>query len=198
MNGAPFSVRPHRGRRGFAREDEQDGHDSHGRTRGYNISYREGVTAAERVVKGRAFSGVYREGSGLELAGQIERAIAVMAWATLFAGLAVLFAITRHQTRRRLIGMTLLKVLGASPRDVTTIAALEFAALGLSASVLGVSLGFAGAAVLSAKVFDSPWVFSPAVPALIVLTTTLLCCAMGLLASRRTLAARPASLLNAD
>lgn len=116
---------------------------------------------------------------GLELVNQIERALAIMSWVTLFAGLTVLFAIARHQTRRRLIGMTLLKVLGASTRDVAVIAAMEFAVIGFSASVLGVGLSFAGAAVLSVTVFDSPWVFAPAVPALIVLATTLLCCAMG-------------------
>jgi predicted lysophospholipase L1 biosynthesis ABC-type transport system permease subunit len=78
------------------------------------------------------------------------------------------------------------------------IAAVEFAAIGFAAAVTGVALSFAGAAVLSELVFDSPWVFSPVVPALIVSVTTLLCCTMGLLASRETLVARPATLLNAD
>jgi putative ABC transport system permease protein len=301
VNGAPFANRAHRHRRGFDRDEEPD---DRGRARSYNLSYRAGISPAERIVKGRPFSGAYREGAGLpelsleqrfadrlgggvgigdtidfdvqgveisgrvvnlravrwtsfqpnffiqfqpgvledapktyvaavaglapakkaalqarlvrelpnvsiidvestvrrglELAGQIEGALAVMAWVTLFSGLAVLFAITRHQTGRRLIGMTLLKVLGASPRDVTAIAAIEFAALGFTASLTGVGLSFAGAAVLSEIVFESPWVFAPLVPALIVLLTTLLCCAMGLLASRKTLSTRPAALLNAD
>ena len=135
---------------------------------------------------------------GLELTGQLSLALSAMAWTTLLAGLAVLFAIARHQAGRRVAGMALLKVLGASPKDIAAMAALEFAALGLAASAAGTGLSFAGAALLSRLVFDSEWVFAPGLPLLIVFVTTALCCAMGLLAGRRALAAKPASLLNAD
>ena len=301
INGAEFKTQPPNQRRAFEREDD---HDEYGRAHSYNISYRGGLYSSERLVAGKPFSGIYREGSGLpelsleqrfakrlgggvgigdtltfdvqgvpvagrivnlravrwtsfqpnffiqfqpgvledapktfvaavsglglekkislqnslvkalpnvsvidveatvkrglELVSQIERALAIMSWVTLFAGLTVLFAIARHQTRRRLIGMTLLKVLGASTRDVAAIAAMEFAVIGFSASMLGAGLSFAGAAVISVTIFDSPWMFAPVVPALIVLGTTLLCCAMGLIASHKAILARPATLLSAD
>ena len=49
--------------------------------------------------------------------------------------------------------------------------------------------------VLSDVVFESPFVFSWIVPLEIIGATTLLCCVMGLLASRATIRARPVVLL---
>ncbi|MGD9643133.1 MAG: ABC transporter permease [Elusimicrobiales bacterium] len=135
---------------------------------------------------------------GLELTRQISAALSAMAWTTLLAGLAVLFAIARHQAAGLVAGMALMKVLGARPSDVAVMAALEFALLGLAAAAAGAGLSFAGSALLAHFVFDTALVFSPWPPLLITLAAGLLCGAMGLLAGRRALAARPVSLLKAD
>ena len=135
---------------------------------------------------------------GLELTRQISTALSAMAWTTLLAGLAVLFAIARHQAAGSLAGMALMKVLGARPSDVAAMAALEFALLGLAAAAAGAGLSFIGSAVLARFVFDTELVFSPWPPLLITLSAGLLCGFMGLLAGQRALAARPVSLLRAD
>lgn len=305
VNGAPFSMRARPARRGLGRDDDEEGDwRGRGRARVYNLSYRAGLSPAERVVEGRHFKGAWNgEGlpeislerrfawrlgpagagpgdtvtfdiqgveitarvaglrsvrwtsfqpnffiqfqpgvledapktwvasagrlprdkrdalqrelalkfpnvsvvdveatvrRGLEITSQISTALSAMAWTTLLAGLAVLFAIARHQASGSVAGMALMKVLGARPSDVAAMAALEFALLGLAAAAAGAGLSFIGSALLARFVFDTALVFSPWPPLLITLGAGLLCGAMGLLAGRRAVAARPVSLLRAD
>lgn len=133
-----------------------------------------------------------------EILGKVSFAIRFMAYFTVATGIGVLVAAVLSGRYQRVRESTLLRVLGASQRQVLMILVVEYAALGLLASLTGVGLACGGAAALAWWVFKIP--FSPAPgPALIAIATvTTLTVVTGWLAGRGVTARPPLEVLREE
>lgn len=133
----------------------------------------------------------------LDITDQISWAIRVMAWLSILAGLVVLFSIARYEVKSRFWELNLLKILGASFRDVRTIVQIEFGILGFCAALAGVVLSLALSWSLSWYIFDSLWLFSPGVTAFSVVAISALSILTALAATISVLKQKPLELLKA-
>lgn len=93
---------------------------------------------------------------------QIANAVRATAAITLAAGAAVLAGAIAAGQRRRVYDAVILKVLGATRRDVLTAYLLEFLLLGAAAATIGGAAGTLSAYAILAHVIEVPWSFLPA------------------------------------
>ena len=116
--------------------------------------------------------------------GKVTSAVRFMAGLSLALAIPVLFSAVSATRRERLREGVLLKVLGATRRQVGRIMLAEYLLLGALGSVAGVVLSFGAAWALTRFVFDQP--FTPAVaPALAVaLIMVAIAVSIGMLTSR--------------
>ena len=115
---------------------------------------------------------------------KIAFAIRFMALFTVATGLLVLVATILSGRWQRIRESILLRVLGASRRQILKILLVEYAVIGLLASATGVCLAYGGTAALAVFVFETPFA-PPLFPAAVaVAAVTGLTLATGLLASR--------------
>ena len=91
--------------------------------------------------------------------------------------------------------INLMKILGASFKDLNNIVRLEFGLLGLLASVLGVGLSSLVSFILAEFIFDKVWSFQILLPLGIVSIVVLLCIITAEWATKRTLKEKPSSIL---
>ncbi|HKT19272.1 MAG TPA: FtsX-like permease family protein [Stellaceae bacterium] len=102
----------------------------------------------------------------------IAAAVRVTAAATLAAGALVLAGAIAAGHRRRVYDAVVLKVLGATRRQIAGGFLIEYAFMGLAASLLAVIIGSSAAYFLLTRVMHVPWSFlAPAVAATTVLAT---------------------------
>ncbi len=125
-------------------------------------------------------------------------AVTAVGGLALFSGVLIVVgsvAMTRFQ---RLYESAILKTLGATPRTITAMVALEYVGLG----VLGGTVGALGALALSWAVsqylFDMPWQPSPGTLVVGVLLTALVVGVVGILASLDVVRRRPLAVLRAE
>lgn len=97
----------------------------------------------------------------------IGTAVAATAGATLVAGLAVLGSALLAAERARAYDAVLLKVLGATRRDVAAAFFLEHGLLGFAAAALAILIGSLGAYLIVTLVLGGDWVFLPGLALLI-------------------------------
>jgi putative ABC transport system permease protein len=119
-----------------------------------------------------------------QILGKVAFVIRFMALFTVATGLVVLVAAILSGRWQRVRESILLRVLGASRRQVLRILLVEYAALGLLAAVTGVVLAFAGSAALALFVFRVPFVPALGPAAAAVGLVTGLTVATGWLSSR--------------
>jgi len=133
-----------------------------------------------------------------QILGKIAFVIRFMAMFTVATGLLVLVAAVLSGRWQRVRESILLRVLGASRRQVLWILVVEYAVLGLLAAITGVALALAGSAALAGWVFHV--VFAPPLaPALwAILGVTALTVATGLLASRGVATHPPLEILRSE
>jgi putative ABC transport system permease protein len=129
---------------------------------------------------------------------QMGWAMRTMAILSLFAGFVVLFSIANHQASQRSTETNLLKVLGASFRDIRGIYELEFGALALGAALCGTAGSLVMSYFLSQFLFDRIWVLSGAVPLLVTLLVPLLAVATVHAATGSVLRQKPLALLQME
>jgi putative ABC transport system permease protein len=132
----------------------------------------------------------------LEIVSQMTWALQVMAGLSILAGIIVLYSLAREKTRQQRWEINLLKILGASFKDLKNLVRLEFGLLALSASILGVLLSLATSYLLADKIFDRVWSFHLGLPLSVILGVTLLSLLVTEIATRRVLKESPSSLLN--
>ncbi len=125
-------------------------------------------------------------------------AVTAVGGLALFSGVLIVVgsvAMTRFQ---RLYESAILKTLGATPRTITAMVAIEYLGLGL----LGGLVGAAGALVLSWAVsrylFDMPWRPAPGTVLVGIMVTVLVVGIVGILASLDVLRRRPLAVLRAE
>ncbi|NBQ52130.1 MAG: FtsX-like permease family protein, partial [Proteobacteria bacterium] len=134
----------------------------------------------------------------LAISQQVALAITAMALLCLLAGMGVLTAITLQQSRARSYETAILKVLGASFREVYVRVLGEAAIVAFFAAFTGLAISFGIAWVLSVFIFDGVWVFAVSaavVPALLIFTLTLI---ITMAASRIALGTNARDLLQSD
>jgi putative ABC transport system permease protein len=126
---------------------------------------------------------------------QLSTAIRAAASVTLAAGIAVLVGAIAASRRARLYDAVLLKLLGASRRQILAAQAIEYALLALVISGVALALGTAAGWYIVKEIFELGW--APDWP--VVLGTLVLgavgTLGIGLLGALPTLAARPAAAL---
>jgi putative ABC transport system permease protein len=134
-----------------------------------------------------------------DILNRVATALDAAALVTLAAGLLVLASAVAAGQERRIYDSVVLKVLGATRRDVLTAYAVEFGLVGLATALVAAVLGVAAAYGVLGRVMRADWVLTPGslalalVPALLpALAATLVAGAAGsVLALRR----KPAPLL---
>jgi putative ABC transport system permease protein len=119
-----------------------------------------------------------------QISGRATLAIRFLAIFSLAMGVPVLFSAVSATRRERVREGVLLKVLGATRRQITRILLSEYALLGVLGSLTGMMLAFGGAWMLMRYVFERP--FEPAAAAAASIAGILLglTVAIGLLAGR--------------
>lgn len=110
--------------------------------------------------------------------------IRFMALFSILTGLIVLIGAVAVSRYQRVEESVLLKTLGASRAQVFKILLIEYLFLGVLASLTGIVLSLAGAAVLAFFVFDAPFVWAPDALLLTLVVVTGLTAGVGLLNSR--------------
>lgn len=130
-----------------------------------------------------------------DLLGAIGRAIDVAAAVTLLAGVLVLGGALAAGHRRRVYDAVVLKVLGATRRDVMGAYVLEFGLLGLATAVVGGVLGWIAGWIVVAHVMTIEWVALPWVAAATASAGVVVTVALGLVGTFAALSRRPAAVL---
>ena len=131
----------------------------------------------------------------LSIVKQMTWALQVMAFLSILAGLVILYSISREKVHDQRWDINLMKILGASFKDLNNIVRLEFGLLGLLASVLGVGLSSLVSFILAEFIFDKVWSFQILLPLGIVSIVVLLCIITAEWATKRTLKEKPSSIL---
>jgi len=114
---------------------------------------------------------------------------------TLAAGIAVLFAAVQSTIDERRFESAMLRALGVRRRTVLSGVLAEFAALGLVAGLLASAGASALAALISIRLFDQPYSFSPLLWLTGLAGGVALVCGSGFLAARGAINAPPIDVL---
>ena len=130
-----------------------------------------------------------------ELVGTIGGAVRATASLTVFTGALVLAGAIAAGHRRRVYDAVVLKVLGATRRDILAVFLLEYGILGLITALIAALIGSIAAWSVVTWVMDITWRFSPAVVAYTAIGSTLLTLALGFIGTWRVLGQKAAPLL---
>lgn len=125
-------------------------------------------------------------------ADQVSTVVEVVFWFALAAGLLVLLAAVSASQDERLLEGGVMRVLGASRRQLRLAQASEFAAIGLLSGLVAAIAATVLAGVVATRVFDLPWEPDLAMAALGGFAGMAAALAAGLWATRRVLDAPPA------
>ncbi|MFW7379458.1 MAG: ABC transporter permease [Oligoflexus sp.] len=131
-----------------------------------------------------------------ESIGQMSLILQIMAWISIAAGMVVVFSIAVHQAQTRRWDVNLLKILGASFKDIQFTILKEFGILSLGASLLGGILGIAVSYGITTVLFDGLWRPDLLTPFLCMLIVITACLVIASLATRTTLKSKPAWIVN--
>jgi len=100
--------------------------------------------------------------------------------------------------RRRVYDAVVLKVLGATRRDVARAYLLEYGLLGLVTAAIAAAAGTLAGWVFLTRVMEGPWAFLPGTVAATAAIGAALTLAAGLAGTWRALGQRPAPLLRTE
>ena len=132
----------------------------------------------------------------LSIVEQMTQALQLMAILSVLAGLVILYSISKEKVREQRWEINLLKVLGASFKDLKNQVRIEFGLLGFCASLVGVTLSSLFSFVLAEYIFDRVWSFEIALPILIIFTVVSLSILTAEFATRKLLNEKPGSILH--
>ena len=129
------------------------------------------------------------------LLGQIALAVRVAAGVTVVAGIAVLIGAVAATTRARAYDSVVLKLLGASLRQVLAVQALEYLLLSLLLAAVAVAVGGGAGWFVVTRVLALPWAPDAGVVAITLALAGATTLGVGLLGSVPALRSRPAEAL---
>lgn len=130
-----------------------------------------------------------------EIVAAIATALRATAAITLAAGTLVLAGAVAAGHRRRVYEAVVLKVLGATRRDVTRAFLIEYGILGLATAVIAACFGTVAAYLVLTRVIHQDWTFLPVAVAATALIATLLTLGVGYAGTWRALGAKAAPFL---
>jgi len=133
----------------------------------------------------------------MEITDQMSWALKFMAYLSILVGIVVVFSIAQQEARSRRWETNLLKVLGATFRDVRVVTQIEFAILGFGAAIFGVLLSLITSYIISIVLFEELWRFSGWVSLASVLLIGFLTLISASLATQGILKQKPVALLRA-
>ena len=131
----------------------------------------------------------------LSIVDQMTWALQLMAILSILAGLVILYSISREKARNQRWEINLMKILGASFKDLRNQVRIEFGLLGLCASILGVFLSALVSFILAEYIFDKVWTFQIALPLGIIFTVVSLSVLTAEWATKKVLLEKPSSIL---
>jgi putative ABC transport system permease protein len=129
------------------------------------------------------------------LLGQMGRAIAAAASIAILAGIAVLIGAIAASRERRMYDSVILKLLGATRRQILAAQALEYALLALVLAALALGVGLLAARYVVVDLFEFAFAPDPLTVGLALVGGAGLAFVIGMLGSLPLLAARPAAAL---
>ncbi len=127
---------------------------------------------------------------------QATTAIQIMAFLSVFVGLAILFAIANQQAFERRAQVNLLKVLGTDFSTIMSSFLIEFGTVSILAILFGTALSFVSSELLARFIFESPAHFNFMLPITLAGLTLALSIAITWLAVRKVLRSEPRELLS--
>ncbi len=130
-----------------------------------------------------------------EIIATISAAVRVTAAVTLAAGALVLAGAIAASRRRRVYEAVVLKVLGATRRQVAAIFLIEYGLLGLASALLATAVGSLAAYYVLTRVMHAPWRFLAGDVAATALGATVFTLAAGFAGTWRALGAKAAPYL---
>ncbi|SDG10288.1 putative ABC transport system permease protein [Limimonas halophila] len=130
-----------------------------------------------------------------ELLGKVALAVRATASITLLAGTLVLAGAVAAGHRRRIYDAVVLKVLGATRRNVTVAFLLEYGLLGLVTAAIASVIGSVAAWVVMTRVMDGDFVMMPGVVAATAVAATAVTLVVGYAGTDRALRQKAAPLL---
>lgn len=133
----------------------------------------------------------------LGITDQINWALRAMAFFSIFAGIVVVYSISRQNAHQRQHEINLLKILGAGFPDIRKMILTEFGFLGFTAATFGSVLSLVISWILSLVMFDRIWSISWGITLLTIILVCFLTLITAYLGVRNTLKQKPASLLQA-
>ena len=129
------------------------------------------------------------------LLGQMGRAIGAAASIAILAGIAVLIGAIAASRERRMYDSVILKLLGATRRQILAAQALEYALLALVLAALALGVGLLAARYVVVDLFDFAFAPDPLVVGMALFGGAGLAFVIGMLGSLPLLSARPATAL---
>ncbi|HVA13911.1 MAG TPA: FtsX-like permease family protein, partial [Stellaceae bacterium] len=133
-----------------------------------------------------------------EIVAAIAAAVRIAAGVTLAAGALVLAGAIAASHRRRVYESVVLKVLGATRRQIAGSFLIEYGLIGAAAAVIACAIGTLAAYFLLTRVMHAPWRFLPGEVAATGLAAVALTLAAGLAGTWRALGAKAAPFLRND
>ena len=130
-----------------------------------------------------------------DIVGAIAAAVRITAAVTLAAGALVLAGASAASHRRRVYEAVVLKVLGATRRQIAGSFVIEYGLVGLAAAVIACIIGTVAAYFVLTRVMHAPWSFLAGDVALTGIGATALTLAAGLAGTWRALGAKTAPFL---
>jgi putative ABC transport system permease protein len=128
---------------------------------------------------------------------QVSRIVEAVFYFSILAGLLVLLAAVQASQDERMREAAVMRVLGASQKQLRLAQATEFASLGLLSGLVAAASASVIASVIAQQVFGLPWVFNGSLLAYGVLSGTVLALLVGLWATRRVTRVSPMQTLRA-
>ncbi|MEH6475265.1 MAG: FtsX-like permease family protein [Sneathiella sp.] len=129
---------------------------------------------------------------------QLSSAVTATASVTLVSGILVLAGAFAAGHRKRVYDSVILKVLGATRRDIFKIFLLEYALLGLVTSLIAASAGWLGAYMVITEVLEAKWTNLPLTVIGTVVISVGVTILFGLFGSWRALGEKPAPILRSE
>jgi putative ABC transport system permease protein len=129
---------------------------------------------------------------------QLSTAVSAISSVTLVTGVLVLAGAFAAGHRKRVYDAVVLKVLGATRKDIFATFLLEYALLGLVTSVIAAATGWFAAYMVITQILEAKWISLPYTVLATIVVSVLVTLLFGLLGSWRALGEKVAPSLRAD
>ena len=126
---------------------------------------------------------------------QIKGAIDVMASITIVAGVLVLSGAIAAGHKGRIYDSAVLKVVGATRKDILRAYIFEFIILGIATGIVAIILGSIAAYGIVVGIMEMEWTFSLNIPLITVIAAIIITMSIGMFSIYKAMSVRPAQVL---